>query len=385
MEFHLSDEQKMFYEQALKFFRKEVAPHAEESDDKHQFCWDAWRKTGEQGFIGLHLPEEYGGAGADVLTTCMAHEAAGRAGVDGGFTLAWGAHTFLTMDTLHKWGNEEQRKKYVPKLATGEWMGAMGLTEPNAGSDAAGLETTAVRKGDKYILNGTKMFITNGPIADVLVVYATVDKSLKHQGVTGFIVEKDYPGYSVGKELNKMCVRSSTTGELVFDDCEVPVENRLGDEGAGFMMALGTVEWDRSALLAPMVGATEFVIEQCVKYAKDRRQFGRPIASFPAIKHMLADMKIFVEAARMLIYRIAWKKDQGADLNHLEASITKLFVSDWGMKVADDAVQIHGGYGLMHEYPVERFFRDSKLGMIGGGTSEIQKTIIARMLMQQLP
>ena len=261
----------------------------------------------------------------------------------------------------------------------------MGLTEPGAGSDAAGLQTTAVKKGDKYILNGTKMFITNGPIADVLVVYATLDKNLKHMGVTGFIVEKDTPGFSVGKQLNKMCVRTSTTSELIFEDCEVPVENRLGDEGAGFLMAMGTVEWDRSALLAPMVGAAEFALEECVRYAKDRHQFGRPIASFPAIKHMLADMKIFLEAARMLVYRIACKKDQGADLNHLEASITKLFVADWGMICADKAVQIHGGYGLMHEYPVERFFRDTRLGPIGGGTSEIQKTIIARMLMQELP
>ena len=385
MEFHLSDEQRIFYDQALKFFKNEVAPYAEEYDDKHEFCWPAWKKLGAQGFIGLHLPEEYGGSGADVLTTCLAHEAAGRAGVDGGFTLAWGAHTFLCADTLHKWGTEEQRQKYVPRLATGELVGAMGLTEPGAGSDAAGLQTTAVRKGDKYILNGTKMFITNGPIADVLVIYATIDRNLKHMGITGFIVEKDFPGYSVGKELNKMCVRTSTTSELIFDNCEVPVENRLGEEGTGFMMAMGTVEWDRSALLAPMVGGAEYIMEVCARYAKDRHQFGRPIASFPAIKHMLADMKVFAEAARMLVYRIACKKDQGADLNHLEASITKLFVGDWGMKNADSAVQIHGGYGLMHEYPVERFFRDSRLGPIGGGTSEIQKTIITRMLMQELP
>ena len=385
MEFSLTDEQKMFYDQALRFMKSEIAPYAEEYDDKHEFCWPAWRKLGEQGFIGLHLPEEYGGSGADVLTTCLVHEAAGRAGVDGGLTLAWGAHTFLCMDTLYKWGTEEQRKKYVPKLASGEWVGAMGLTEPGAGSDAAGMTTTAEKKGDKYILNGTKMFITNGPVADVLVVYATIDKKLKHNGITCFIVEKDFPGFSVGKELNKMCVRSSTTSELIFEDCEVPVENRLSDEGAGFFMAMGTVEWDRSALLAPMVGAAEFCLEVCARYAKDRHQFGRPIASFPAVKHMLADMKIFAEAARMLVYRVACKKDQGADLNHLEASVTKLWVGDYGMMAADRAVQLHGGYGLMHEYPVERFFRDTRLGPIGGGTSEIQKTIIARTLMQQLP
>jgi len=385
MDFRLTEEQQMFYEQALRFFRKEIAPYAEAYDDKHEFCWPAWRKLGEQGYLGLHLPEEFGGSGADVLTTCLAHQAAGRAGVDGGLTLAWGAHTFLCMDTLYKWGSEAQRRKYVPRLASGEWVGAMGLTEPGAGSDAAGVQTTAVRQGDKYILNGAKMFITNGPIADVLVVYATVDKSLKHMGLTAFIVEKDFPGFAVGKQLNKLCVRSSTTSELIFEECEVPAENRLGDEGAGFLMAMGTVEWDRSALLAPMVGAAESVIELCCRYAKDRQQFGKPIATFPAIKHMLADMKIFAEAARMHVYRIACKKDQGADLSHLEASASKLFVGDWGMMTADRAVQIHGGYGLMHEYPVERFFRDSRLGPIGGGTSEIQRTIIARMLMQQLP
>ncbi len=385
MDFHLTDEQKMFYEQSLKFFKNEIAPYAEEYDDKHEFCWPAWKKLGEQGYLGLHLPEEYGGSGADVFTTSLAHQAAGRAGADGGLCLAWGAHTFLCADTLHKWGTEEQRKKYVPRLATGEWVGAMGLTEPNAGSDAAAVETTAIKKGDKYILNGTKMFITNGPIADILVIYATADKNLKHKRISAFIVEKDFPGFSVGKVLNKMCVRGSTTSELVFEDCEVPAENLLGQEGNGFLMALGTVEWDRSALLAPMVGAAEYIMEECTRYAKDRHQFGRPIASFPAIKHMLADMKVFAEAARMQVYRIACKKDQGADLNHLEASITKLFISDYGMKVADTAVQIHGGYGLMHEYPVERFFRNTRIGPIGGGTSEIQKTIIARMLMQSLP
>jgi len=385
MDFRLTEEQQMFYEQALRFFRKEVAPYAEQYDDKHEFCWPAWKKLGEQGYLGLHLPEEVGGSGADVLTTCLAHEAAGRAGCDGGLTLAWGAHSFLCMDTLYKWGNPEQRQRYVPKLASGAWVGAMGLTEPGAGSDAAGVQTTAVRKGDKYLLNGTKMFITNGPIADVLVVYATIDKNLKHMGLTGFVVEKGFKGFAVGKQLNKMCVRTSTTSELIFEDCEVPVENRLGDEGAGFFMAMGTVEWDRSALLAPMVGGAEFALEVCARYAKDRYQFGKPIATFPAVKHMLADMKIFAEAARMLVYRIACKKDQGGELSHLEASSTKLWVGDYGMMCADRAVQIHGGYGLMHEYPVERFFRDTRLGSIGGGTSEIQRTIIARMMMQQLP
>ncbi len=384
MEFSLNEEQKLFYDQVHKFLKNEIAPYAEEADLKAEFSMPAWRKLGEYGLIGLHLPEEYGGSGADVLTTCLAHEAAGHAGCDGGFTLAWGAHTFLCTDTLFKHGNEEQRKKYVPKLASGEWIGCMGLTEPNAGSDAAGVQMTAVKKGDKYILNGSKIFITNAPVADVFVVYATIDKNLKHAGMTAFVLDRDTPGFTVGKHLEKMPVRSSATSELFFEDCEVPEENLLGVEGGGFMMAMGTVEWDRSALLSPMVGAARKYVEECARYALDREQFGRPIADFQAVQHMLADMKLYAETARMMVYRIAWHKDHGDGLNHLQASLAKLYIGDYGMKMASDAVQIHGGYGLMHEYPVESAFRDAKLGQIGGGTSEIQKTIISRMLMQEI-
>lgn len=380
MDFSLSPEQIAFRDEVVRFCRKEIAPHAEESDRTGEFCWEAWKKMGEFGLLGLPYPSEYGGSDADVLTAVLAGEAMGRGGADGGLLLSWGAHTYLCGDTILKNGTEEQRKKYVPRIASGEWVGAMGLTEPEAGSDAASVRTTAQRKGDAYVLNGTKMFITNGPIAQVIAVYATIDKALKHMGVTAFIVEKDNQGFSVGKKLNKMGVRASTTSELIFEDCEVPADNLLGKEGEGFLAALGTLEWDRSALLAPTIGGAEYILEQCSRYAKDRKQFGRPIASFQAIQHKLADIKVFIEAARMLIYRVAVYKDQGRPLNHLEAAVAKLVTGDMGMLVASEAVQIHGGYGYIHEYPVERFFRDTKLAAIGGGTSEIQKTIISRMM-----
>ncbi len=381
MEFEFSDEQRTFYDQAYRFAREQLLPGAEESDYAASFDREAFRKMGEYGLLGLHFPEEFGGSGSDVVTACLAGEAIGHAAVDGGLTLAWGAHTFLCGDTILCHGTQEQKEKYLPPLASGEWVGCMGLTEPNAGSDVASLGTTAVKKGDRYILNGSKIFITNGPVADVAVVYATIDKSKHHAGITAFIIEKDTPGYSSGAPLKKMCVKSSATSELFFDDCEVPEENLLGQEGNGFFMALQTLEWDRSALLAPFVGALRFSLEECIRYAKARAQFGRPIASFQAIQHKIARMKITFEAARNLMYRVACSKDAGNPVNHLLAAVSKLWVSEFGMKVAHDAVQVHGGYGMMHEYPVERLFRDTRLGSIGGGTSEIQKTIISRFFL----
>ena len=380
VEFSLTPEQIAFQEEVLKFCRRQIAPMAEESDREGKFCWEAWRKMAEFGLLGLPYPSEYGGGDADVLTAVLAGEAMGKGGAEGGLLLSWGAHTYLCGDTILKNGSEDQKKKYLPRIAAGEWVGAMGLTEPDAGSDAASIRTTATRKGDVYVLNGTKMFITNGPIAEVICVYATINRDLKHMGITGFIVEKDFKGFSVGKKLNKMGVRASTTSELIFEDCEVPKESLLGEEGQGFMAALGTLEWDRSALLAPTVGGFDFILEQCARYAKERKQFGRSIADFQAIQHKLADIKVFIEGLRLLIYRVAWYKDQGRPLNHLEAAIAKLMAGDWGMLCASDAVQIYGGYGYIHEYPVERIFRDTKLGSIGGGTSEIQKTIIAKLM-----
>jgi alkylation response protein AidB-like acyl-CoA dehydrogenase len=381
MEFKFTEEQLAFKEQVLKFASKEIAPRCAQHDLENKFDVESFRRLGEFGILGLHFPEEYGGAGADVVTTALAGEALGEAGVDGGLTLSYGAHTFLCADTIFQHGTEEQKKKYVPKLASGEWIGCMGLTEPGAGSDVASLRTRAEKKGDKWVLNGSKMFITNGPVADVALIYATVDPKQKHAGITAFVVEKGTKGYSAGPPLHKMGCRTSLTSELFFDDCELPEEALVGGEGAGFMMAMQTVEWDRSALMAPFVGGLAYGIKKCAEYAKERKQFGKPIADFQAIKKKLADMKIFQEAARGLIYRIAWCKDQGRPLNHLEAAVAKLFVGDWSLGPSNDAVTLMGGYGYCHEYEMERGFRDARLAPIGGGTSEIQKMIISKLMM----
>jgi butyryl-CoA dehydrogenase len=381
MDFALSTEQLMFREQVLKFARKEIVPRVQENDLQSRFDRESWNKLGEFGLLGLHFPEELGGSAADVVTSVVAAEALGEAGVDGGITLSLGAHTYLCADTIFVHGNQHQREKYIPRLASGEWIGCMGLTEPGAGSDVSSLRTRAERKGDTWVLNGTKMFITNGSIADVAVIYARIDSAPgRQEGISAFIVEKGTPGFKVGRTLIKMGVRTSPTAELIFEDCIIPAENLLGLEGNGFLMAMQTVEWDRSALLAPFVGAMSFLIQRCARYAQEREQFGRPIASFQAIKHKLADIKIFHEAARSLVYRIAWCKDQGRPLNHLEAAVAKLFVGDWSLKPTNDALLILGGYGYCHEYDIERVFRDSRLAPIGGGTSEIQKVIISRLM-----
>jgi alkylation response protein AidB-like acyl-CoA dehydrogenase len=380
MDFHLTDEQKMFKEQVLRFAANEIQPRCQAHDLSGSFDFESFRKLGSFGILGLHFPEHLGGSEADVVTSVVAGEALGEAGLDGGLTLAYGAHTYLCADTIFAHGTEAQRERFVPKLASGEWIGCMGLTEPGAGSDVASITTRAEKRGQGYVLNGNKMFITNGPVAQVAVVYAKTDKELKHAGISAFIVEKGTPGFSAGKPLNKMGVRSSHTSELIFEDCEVPEENLLGQEGSGFFMALQTVEWDRSTLMAPFVGGMTYVLKRCAQYARERHQFGRPIGQFQAIKHKLAEMKIFIEAARSLVYRIAWCKDQGRPLNHLEAAVAKLFVGDWSLGPANDAVTLHGGYGYCHEYDVERNFRDSRLAPIGGGTSEIAKRIISKLI-----
>ncbi|HON78524.1 MAG TPA: acyl-CoA dehydrogenase family protein [Spirochaetota bacterium] len=380
MEFGFSEEQMMFRDTVYRYAKNEIADLCEEADLKSEFSREIWNKLGALGLLGLPFPEEYGGQGADVVTCCLSSEALSHAGVDGGHMLALGAHTYLCGDTIFKHGTEEQKRKYVPKLASGEWIGCMGLTEPEAGSDAASLQTTAVKKNGRWILNGTKTFITNAPVADVAVIYATVDKKLKHSGITAFIVERSFKGFSTGKPFHKMCVRASATSEVFLEDCEVPEENILGEEGKGFAMTHQTLEWDRSALLAPVVGGLMYLLEECAKYANQRIQFGKPIREFQAVQHKIADIKIILEACRLAVYRVAALKDAGHSINHLQASIAKAFTGDWGLKAFSEAVQVFGGYGLMHEYPVEWFFRDAKLAQIGGGTSEIQKMIISRLM-----
>jgi alkylation response protein AidB-like acyl-CoA dehydrogenase len=370
----------MFKKEVIRFAKKEIVPRVQEHDLKGEFDFTSFRKMWDFGILGLHFPEELGGGGADVVTTVLAGEALGEAGVDGGLTLAYGAHSFLCADTIFRHGTDVQRKHYIRKLASGEWIGCMGLSEPDAGSDVASMSTTATRQGDSYVLNGTKMWITNGPIADEAVVYAKTDPDQQHAGISAFIIDKGTPGFSAGPPLIKMGVRTSKTSELVLNNCVIPADNLLGNEGEGFLMAMQTVEWDRSALLAPFVGSTTYLVKKCADYAKGRVQFGKPIGHFQAIKRKLADMRIFGEAARALVYRIAWCKAQGRPLNHLEAAVAKLFIGDWSLPVTNDAVTLHGGYGYTHEFDVERIFRDTRLAPIGGGTSEVQKMIISRLM-----
>ena len=383
MDFSFSEEQLAFREQVLKFARREIVPRVQQHDREHRFDFEAFRKMGAFGLLGLHLPERYGGAGADVVTTVMAGEALGEAGVDGGLCLAYGAHSFLCADTLYQHGSEALRERHLPGLISGERIGCMGLTEPGAGSDVAAMRTKAVRDGDQWVLNGSKIFITNGPIADVALVYAKTDPDAGHAGISAFLVERDTPGFSAGEPLRKLGVRSSQTSELFFDDCRVPAENLVGSQGAGFLMAMETVEWDRSALIAPFVGALDYAQARCAAYASERQQFGRPIASFQAVRHKLAEMAIFTEAARCLVYRIAWCKDQQQPVNHLEAAVAKLFIGDWSLGPANAALTLMGGYGYCEEYDVERILRDGRLAPIGGGTSEIQKQIISKLMLAE--
>jgi alkylation response protein AidB-like acyl-CoA dehydrogenase len=380
MDFSLSQEQRMFRETVYRYGRDEIAPLCEEADLKGEFSFEIWRKLASLGILGLPLPEEFGGSAASILNCCLAGEALGHAGVDGGSLLAWGAHTYLCAHNIYAFGTENQKRKYVPKLASGEWIGCMGLTEPGSGSDAASISTTAVKKGDRYVLNGSKTFITNAPVADVFVVFANVNKALKHEGITAFIIEKGTPGLTTGKPFHKMGCKCSSTSEVFLADCEVPEENILGGEGKGWFIALSGVEWDRCTLLSPMLGAALNNLDSCARYANERQQFKRPIRSFQAIQHRIADMKVFVEAVRLAVYRVASAKDNGQMLNPLQAAVSKVYAGDRGFEMASEAVQIFGGYGFMHEYPVERNFRDSKLAAIGGGTSDIMRMIVSRIM-----
>jgi hypothetical protein len=380
MDFRITEEQELFKKSVIEFAQKEIMPGAAERDEEARFDRDVWDKAAEFGLMGLPYPEEYGGSGASVFETGLAGEALGYGGLDAGFCLSWGAHVVIGGIPIWQLGTEEQKKKYLPKIASGEWITGLGLTEPEAGSDAAGLLTTAEKKDGYYVLNGTKTFITNGPIGEVFVVLAKTDKEKGAAGITGFIVEKSFPGFSVGKEIHKTGNRSSPTSELVFDNCEVPAENMLGEENQGFMgVALATLEWERSVMLAAAIGGQEVQLEQCIKYAKERKQFGRPIASFQAVQFMLADMKMWLETSRWILYKVAWNKDQGI-MDPLMASVSKLFITEVALKAARNAIQIHGGYGYTKEYAVERAYRDAQLGVLGGGTSEIQRWIIGRLL-----
>ncbi|MDQ0271748.1 acyl-CoA dehydrogenase [Cytobacillus purgationiresistens] len=377
MNFQLTEEHEMIRKMVRDFATNEVAPTAAERDEEERFDREIFDKMAELGLTGIPWPEEYGGIGSDYLAYCIAVEELSRVCASTGVTLS--AHTSLAGWPIYKFGNEEQKQKYLRPMAQGEKIGGYGLTEPGSGSDAGGMKTTARLEGDHYVLNGSKIFITNGGVADIYVVFALTDPSNKHKGTTAFIVEADFEGFSVGKKEKKLGIRSSPTTEIIFEECKVPVENVLGEVGEGFKIAMMTLDGGRNGIAAQAVGIAQGALDASVGYAKERVQFGKPIAAQQGIGFKLADMATSVEAARLLTYQAAWLESEGLPYGK-ESAMSKLFAGDAAMKVTTDAVQVFGGYGYTKDYPVERYMRDAKITQIYEGTQEIQRLVISRMI-----
>lgn len=377
MHFKLSEEHEMLREMIREFAKNEVAPTAEERDEKERFDREIFNKMAELGLTGIPWEEKYGGAGMDYLAYCIAVEELSRVCASTGVTLS--AHTSLCSWPIYKFGTEEQKQKYLRPLAEGKKIGAYGLTEAGAGSDAGGMRTTAKLEGDHYVLNGSKIFITNGGVADIYVVFAITDKEQKTKGITAFIVESTFEGFSTGKKERKMGIRSSPTTEIIFEQCKVPKENILGNLGEGFKIAMMTLDGGRNGIAAQAVGIAQGAFDVATNYAKERIQFGKPIAVQQGVGFKLADMATEIEASRLLTYQAAWLES-----NHLpygkESAMSKLFAGDTAMKVTTEAVQVLGGYGFTKDYPVERYMRDAKITQIYEGTQEIQKLVISRMV-----
>jgi alkylation response protein AidB-like acyl-CoA dehydrogenase len=376
LDFSWSEEQAAFRKEVIRFAKEELNDDLAKRDHDEEFPVHFWKKCGDFGLLGLPVPVEYGGAGADTLTTVCALEALGYGCKDNGFLFSLNAHMWTSEVPLMAFGTEEQKRKYLPKLCSGEYIGLHCMTEPGSGSDAYSLKTRAERKGDRYVLNGSKTFITNTTHADLFIVFANVDFSKGANGVTAFLIEKGTPGLIVGEKLHKMGIRTSPTGEVGLVDCEVPAENILGKEGSGQAIFTHSMEWERTCILASHIGMMQRLLETCVKYAHDRKQFGSPIGKYSAIANKIADMEVRIEAGRGLIYKAAWLKSQGRHALR-EASIAKLFVSEACVQSCLDAIQIHGGYGYISEYEMERDLRDAIAGKIYSGTSEMQRVIIA--------
>ncbi|ASS94736.1 acyl-CoA dehydrogenase [Peribacillus simplex] len=377
MQFKLTEEHEMIRKMVRNFAQNEVAPTAAERDEEERFDREIFDKMAELGLTGIPWPEEYGGIGSDYLAYCIAIEELSRVCASTGVTLS--AHTSLAGWPIYKFGSEEQKQKYLRPMAQGEKIGAYGLTEPSSGSDAGGMRTTAKLVGDEYIISGSKIFITNGGIADTYVVFALTDPESKQKGTSAFIIEKDFPGFSVGKKEKKLGIRSSPTTEIIFDECRVPKENLLGKEGEGFKIAMMTLDGGRNGIAAQAVGIAQGALDAAVDYAKERVQFGKPISAQQGIGFKLADMATGVEASRLLTYQAAWLESVGLPYGK-ESAMSKLFAGDTAMKVTTEAVQVFGGYGYTKDYPVERYMRDAKITQIYEGTQEIQKLVISRMI-----
>ncbi|CAG9620100.1 acyl-CoA dehydrogenase [Sutcliffiella rhizosphaerae] len=377
MNFLLSEEHEMIRKMVRDFAKNEVEPTAAERDEEERFDMEIFKKMADLGLTGIPFPEEYGGIGSDYLAYCIAVEELSRVCASTGVTLS--AHTSLASWPIYKYGTEEQKQKYLVPLAQGTSIGGYGLTEPGSGSDAGGMRTTAKLDGDHYILNGSKIFITNGGIADIYVVFAVTDPTSKHKGTSAFIIEADFPGFSVGKKEQKLGIRSSPTTEIMFEDCRVPKENMLGNEGEGFKVAMTTLDGGRNGIAAQAVGIAQGALDAATAYAKERVQFGKPIAAQQGVSFKLADMATTIEASRLLTYQAAWRESEGLSYG-LESAMSKLFAGDTAMKVTTEAVQVFGGYGYTKDYPVERYMRDAKITQIYEGTQEIQRLVISRML-----
>jgi butyryl-CoA dehydrogenase len=378
MDFDLTEEQHMLRRMVRGFAEQEIAPHAGEIDETDECPWDIFRRMGELGLLGLPFPEEYGGSGGDYTGLVIALEEIAR--VSGSMAITFDAHTSLCCEPIYLFGSEEQKQKYLVPLARGEKIGAFGLTEPQAGSDAGASRTYAVRDGDEWVINGQKIFITNGSIADVVVITAKTDPERGIRGISAFLVEKGTPGFQPGRDEKKMGLRGSVTSELFFENCRIPAENLLGEENEGFKQFLVTLDAGRIAIAAMAVGLAQGAFERAVAYAKERVQFGQPIARFQAIQWMIADTATEIEAARLMVYRAAWLKEQGTRFTK-EAAMAKLFATEMSERACHKAIQIHGGYGYMREYEVERMYRDQRLCAIGEGTNEIQRLVIARQVL----
>jgi len=377
MDFSFTKQDELFLQMIREFAEKEVKPLAAEVDEEERFPMETVKKMAKIGLMGIPIPTQYGGAGGTNIQYGMAVEELSRVCATTGVILS--AHTSLCCAPILEAGTEEQKMKYLPKLASGEWIGAFGLTEPNAGTDAAGQQTQAVLDGDHWVLNGSKIFITNGSYADVFIVIAMTDKSLGTKGISAFIVEKSFPGFSIGKKEKKMGIRGSATTELIFEDCIVPKENLLGQVGKGFGLAMKTLDGGRIGIAAQALGIALGAMDETVKYTKERKQFGRSISQFQNTQFQMADLETKVQAARLLVRRAHYCKDNGLPYS-AEAAMAKLFCAETAMEVTTKAVQFHGGYGYTREYPVERMMRDAKITEIYEGTSEVQRMVIAGKL-----
>lgn len=379
MDFSLKIEEELFLQMIREFAEKEVKPLAAEIDETEKFPVELAKRMGKIGIMGIPVPVKYGGQGGTNQMYSMAVEELSR--VCGTTGVVVSAHTSLCVAPILENGTEEQKMKYIPKLSSGDWIGAFGLTEPNAGTDAALQQTVAVDAGDKWILNGTKIFITNSGFADIFIVIAMTDKSQGTRGISAFIVEKGTPGFSIGKEEKKLGIRGSSTCELIFENCEIPKENLLGKIGRGFGIAMKTLDGGRIGIAAQALGIAQGAMDETVKYTKERKQFGRSIAKFQNTQFQLADMETKVQASRLFVRKAAYKKDQGIPYS-VDAAMAKLFASETAMEVTTKAIQFHGGYGYTREYPVERMFRDAKITEIYEGTSEVQRMVISGNLLK---